>query len=132
MQLSPEMEKQYNEFLDEERAYVSEGRWDQFPVGSRLFIGFTHSLHAIYTLSNPSTGNIPAEKVTKRDIFSIFHKHGKLAQISIKQAFGFVQFLDVAACNRALQTEQAMTVRGRKIRGFPRNFHYVLHAADYG
>lgn len=62
------------------------------------------------------SGNLPTEKVTKRDIFHLFHKHGKLAQISIKQAYGFVQFLDSGACQRALQIEQGVQIRGRKMR----------------
>jgi len=61
-------------------------------------------------------GNLPTEKVTKRDIFHRFYKHGKLAQISIKQAYGFVQFLDAESCRRALDAEQGQTVRGRKMR----------------
>ncbi len=63
-----------------------------------------------------AVGNLPTEKVTKRDLFHIFHKHGKLAQVSIKQAYGFVQFLDSGACYRALQDEQGQSVRGRKMR----------------
>jgi len=35
----PEIQKLYDEFLAEERTYVTEGQWDRFPVGSRLFIG---------------------------------------------------------------------------------------------
>ena len=61
-------------------------------------------------------GNLPTEKVTKRDLFHIFHRHGKLAQISIKQAYGFVQFLEAAACYEALSSEQGVAIRGRKIR----------------
>ena len=62
------------------------------------------------------TGNLPTEKVTKRDLFYIFHKYGKLAQVSIKQAYGFIQFHDSAACYRALDLEQGQEVRGRKMR----------------
>jgi len=61
-------------------------------------------------------GNLPTEKVTKRDLFRIFHKHGRLAQISIKQAYGFVQFLDQSSCASALRHEQGSSVRGRKMR----------------
>jgi RNA recognition motif-containing protein len=64
-------------------------------------------------------GNLPTERVTKRDLFHVFHKYGKLAQISIKQAYGFIQFLDAAACYQALQAEQGGVVRGRKIRMCP-------------
>lgn len=65
------------------------------------------------------SGNLPTEKVTKRDLFHVFHKHGKLAQISIKQAYGFIQFLEAQACYRALQAEQGQPVRGRRLRMIP-------------
>ncbi|KAL1854248.1 nuclear polyadenylated RNA-binding protein 3 [Paecilomyces lecythidis] len=94
----PEVQKKYDEFLHDERVYVTEGLWDRFPPGSRLFVG-----------------NLPTERVTKRDLFHLFHKYGKLAQISIKQAYGFIQFLDSGACYQALQAEQGGIVRGRKI-----------------
>jgi RNA recognition motif-containing protein len=64
-------------------------------------------------------GNLPTEKVTKRDLFHIFHNHGKLAQISLKQAYGFVQFLEASACSDALIKEQGASIRGRKIRKPP-------------
>lgn len=67
-------------------------------------------------IADHDTGNLPSEKVSKQDIFSVFHKYGKLAQISIKQAYGFVQYLDAAACSNALQSEQGVPIRGRKIR----------------
>ncbi|KAK2763787.1 hypothetical protein FQN54_009404 [Arachnomyces sp. PD_36] len=89
----PEVQKKYDKFLHDERIYVTEGLWDRFPHGSRLFIG-----------------NLPTERVTKRDLFHLFHKYGKLAQISIKQAYGFVQFLDSGACRKALQVEQGGTI----------------------
>lgn len=61
-------------------------------------------------------GNLPTEKVTKRDIFHRFYRHGQLAQISIKQAYGFVQFLYAESCAQALRAEQGQQVRGRKMR----------------
>lgn len=94
----PEVQKKYDEFLHDERIYVTEGLWDRFPMGSRLFVG-----------------NLPTERVTKRDMFHIFHKYGKLAQISIKQAYGFIQFLEASSCHAALGVEQGAVVRGRKI-----------------
>jgi hypothetical protein len=66
--------------------------------------------------SNTVLGNLPTEKVTKRDIFHRFYRHGRLAQISIKQAYGFVQFLDCESCRRALDAEQGQAVRGKKMR----------------
>jgi hypothetical protein len=49
----PEVNKKYEEFLDQERRYVTEGQWDQFPMGSRLFIG-KGDLHLCATQSNGS------------------------------------------------------------------------------
>ncbi|CBF76287.1 hypothetical protein AN5009.2 [Aspergillus nidulans FGSC A4] len=94
----PEVQKKYDAFLHDERVYVTEGLWDRFPYGSRLFVG-----------------NLPTERVTKRDLFHIFHSYGKLAQISIKQAYGFIQFLEASSCKRALEGEQGAIVRGRKV-----------------
>ncbi|KAK7527973.1 putative arginine/serine-rich splicing factor [Phyllosticta citriasiana] len=110
----PEVQKLYDEFLQDERVYVTEGQWDKFPPNSRLFIGGL--LKRPDSCGPPDhAGNLPTEKVTKRDLFHLFHRHGKLAQISIKQAYGFVQFLDAEACLGALQAEQGQPVRGRKI-----------------
>lgn len=96
---TPEIQRLYDNFLNEERRYVTEGNWEQFPYGSRLFVG-----------------NLSSERVTKRDIFHVFHTYGALAQISIKQAYGFVQFLETGPCQRALQTEEGKIIRGKKIR----------------
>ncbi|KEF62053.1 uncharacterized protein A1O9_00025 [Exophiala aquamarina CBS 119918] len=96
--MSPETQAKYDQFLEDERRYVTEGIWDKFPLGSRLFVG-----------------NLPSEKVTKRDLFFTFHKHGRLAQISIKQAYGFVQYLEASSCAAALASEQGVEIRGRKV-----------------
>ncbi|GAB7352190.1 hypothetical protein MBLNU459_g2667t1 [Dothideomycetes sp. NU459] len=95
---TPETQRLYDNFLGEERRYVTEGNWEQFPYGSRLFVG-----------------NLSSERVTKRDIFHVFHTYGALAQISIKQAYGFVQFLETGPCQKALQAEEGKTIRGKKI-----------------
>ena len=39
-----EVQKVYDEFLDNERMYVTEGLWDRFPLNSRLFIGMCMTL----------------------------------------------------------------------------------------
>ncbi|KAF4631319.1 hypothetical protein G7Y89_g6819 [Cudoniella acicularis] len=65
--------------------------------------------------SPKSACNLPSEKLTKRDLFHVFHKYGRLAQISIKQAYGFIQFHDASACYAALDQEQGVEVRGRKM-----------------
>ena len=58
--------------------------------------------------------NIPSERITKRDLFHRFYKHGRLAQISIKQAYGFVQYHLADDCKKALEAEQGVEIRGRK------------------
>ncbi|KAF2768511.1 hypothetical protein EJ03DRAFT_328173 [Teratosphaeria nubilosa] len=93
-----EVQAKYDRFLELERGYVSEGKWEQFPPGSRLFVG-----------------NLSSEKVTKRDIYHIFHWYGELAQISIKQAYGFVQFLRTEDCVKALHAEQGTWIRDKRI-----------------
>ena len=35
----PDVERQYEDYLHDEEIYVSEGTWDRFPQGSRLFVG---------------------------------------------------------------------------------------------
>lgn len=82
-------------------------------------------------MADLGSGNLPTEKVHKRDLFYIFHKHGRLAQVSIKQAYGFVQFLDADACYRALQAEQGSSVRGRKMREFCSEPTEVDHADSF-
>jgi RNA recognition motif-containing protein len=67
-------------------------------------------------LTTIALGNLPTEKVSKRDVFRRFSRYGKLAQISLKQAYGFVQFLSVDACSRAKEAEQDMPIKGRKMR----------------
>lgn len=94
-----ETQQAYDLFLEAERTYVMEGAWERFPAGSRLFLG-----------------NLSSERVTKRDLFHVFHKYGKLAQLSIKSNYGFAQFLVANDCFRALQHEQDISIRGRKIR----------------
>ena len=64
----------------------------------------------------PSAGNLSQEKVSKRDVFDLFHTFGRLAQISLKSAYGFVQYHNVAEAQAAMQHLQGADVRGRKIR----------------
>lgn len=40
----PEVQREYDEFLHNERIYVTEGVWDRFPAGARLFVGKCYSL----------------------------------------------------------------------------------------
>ncbi|KAI1149106.1 hypothetical protein F4825DRAFT_464373 [Nemania diffusa] len=91
-------QQQWDTFLQEERRYVSEAKWDRFPDGSRLFIG-----------------NLSSERASKREVFNIFSKYGRLAQISLKQAYGFVQYHEVAEGQAAMDNLQGMEIRGKKI-----------------
>ena len=98
---SPDLdpEQAYQDFLRAEANYVAEGSWDRFPQGSRLFVG-----------------NLFTEKVSKRMIWDLFSQYGTLAQISMKNAYGFAQFVDPASCSRAMMSEEGTELGGRKIR----------------
>jgi len=61
-------------------------------------------------------GNLFTERVSKRDIFYVFQKYGKLAQLSMKSAYGFVQFHNAESCFQAMQNEEGTEIQGRKIR----------------
>ncbi|KAL6893150.1 hypothetical protein HDV57DRAFT_224593 [Trichoderma longibrachiatum] len=91
-------QRQWDQFMADERQYMSEAKWDRFPEGSRIFIG-----------------NLSSDKVSKRDVFDIFHKYGRLAQISLKSAYGFVQYHTVEEGHNALEHLQGMEVKGRRI-----------------
>ena len=61
-------------------------------------------------------GNLFTEKVSKRHLFDVFSKYGRLAQISMKNAYGFVQFVDPGCSNRAMLAEEGVELGGRRIR----------------
>ena len=42
-----EVQEQYDRFLHDERNYVTEGVWDRFPPGSRLFVGTRYSIRNV-------------------------------------------------------------------------------------
>lgn len=94
----PEIEKAFEDFLHDEANYTSQGQWEKFPPGSRLFVG-----------------NLFTERVSKRDLFYTFSRYGRLAQISMKSAYGFIQYVQAEDCHRAMQSEQGIQIKGRKI-----------------
>ncbi|KAK9458024.1 hypothetical protein V1511DRAFT_464947 [Dipodascopsis uninucleata] len=96
--MSAQEEEVFEQFLRDEADYVSRGDWDLFPTGSRLFIG-----------------NLPTDILTKKHMFRIFYRFGTLAQISLKQAYGFVQFLNAEDCAKAIEVEQGVPIQGRKM-----------------
>lgn len=97
-----EYQRMWDQFMADERQYMSEAKWDRFPEGSRIFIG-----------------NLSSDKVSKRDVFDIFHRYGRLAQISLKSAYGFVQYHTVDEGQRAIDQLQDSEVKGRRIRKLP-------------
>ncbi|KAJ4388120.1 nuclear polyadenylated RNA-binding protein 3 [Gnomoniopsis smithogilvyi] len=92
------IQQTYDEFLADERKAMAEAKWERFPEGSRIFIG-----------------NLSQERVSKRDVFELFHQHGRLAQISLKSAYGFVQYYTTAEAQSAMNGLQGAEVKGRKI-----------------
>ncbi|KAI2607839.1 hypothetical protein GGR54DRAFT_403742 [Hypoxylon sp. NC1633] len=90
--------QQWETFIEEERRYLSDAKWDQFPEGSRLFIG-----------------NLSSDRVSKKEVFDIFSSYGRLAQISLKQAYGFVQYHSFDEGRAAIDHLQGKDVQGRKI-----------------
>ncbi|KAI0160146.1 hypothetical protein GGR57DRAFT_408402 [Xylariaceae sp. FL1272] len=96
---SPSAQKQrWENFLQDERKYVSEAKWDRFPDGSRIFVG-----------------NLSSERVSKREVFDVFSPFGRLAQISLKQAYGFVQYHTAAEGQAAMRSLQGIKIKGRQI-----------------
>ncbi|KKY30952.1 putative rna-binding protein [Diaporthe ampelina] len=94
----PGLQQTYDEFLADERKHMSEAKWERFPDGSRIFIG-----------------NLSQERVSKRDVFELFHQYGRLAQISLKSAYGFVQYHTNTDAQAAMNALQGAEVKGRKI-----------------
>lgn len=106
----------YDEFLTEERKNMADAKWERFPDGSRIFIGQFHSAPARrQSVANKSLGNLSQERVSKRDVFDLFHRYGRLAQISLKSAYGFVQYHTVAEAQAAITNLQGIEVKGRNI-----------------
>jgi len=107
----------YERFLADERRYMTEAKWEKFPDGSRIFIG--KPLRPVCKLGPTqltNAGNLSQERVSKRDVFDLFHKYGRLAQISLKSAYGFVQYHNTQDAQGAMQNLQGAEVKGRRIR----------------
>jgi RNA recognition motif-containing protein len=112
-----EYQRQWDQFLADERQYMSEAKWDRFPEGSRIFIGTRSASGASKNGAHIfSTGNLSSDKVSKRDVFDLFHRFGRLAQISLKSAYGFVQYHSVEEGRRAMENLQGIEIKGRRIR----------------
>ncbi|KAK4642463.1 nuclear polyadenylated RNA-binding protein 3 [Podospora bellae-mahoneyi] len=88
----------WDTFVNDERTYTSEQNWDRFPEGARIFVG-----------------NLSSDRVSKKEVFAVFSKYGRLAQISMKSAYGFVQYHNVSEAQAALEACQDMELGGRRI-----------------
>ncbi|KAI0968458.1 hypothetical protein F4678DRAFT_200406 [Xylaria arbuscula] len=88
----------WDNFRQEEKKYVSEAEWNQFPEGSRIFIG-----------------NLASERIHQRDVFGIFSDYGHLAQVSIKQGFGFAQYRTAAEGQDAIDHLQGIELGGKRL-----------------
>lgn len=62
------------------------------------------------------TGNLSSDKVSKRDVFDLFYRYGRLAQISLKSAYGFVQYHTAEEGRGAMENLQGTEIKGRRIR----------------
>ncbi|KAK4154411.1 hypothetical protein C8A00DRAFT_42839 [Chaetomidium leptoderma] len=92
----------WDQFQADEKRYTSEAKWERFPEGSRIFIG-------------DGVGNLSSERVSKREVFEVFHTFGRLAQISLKSAYGFVQYHTIDEGHAAMQGAQGIELGGRRI-----------------
>ena len=114
-----QLQHAWDQFIADERQYMSEAKWDRFPEGSRIFIGTRSASGAAKDGAHIfSTGNLSSDKVSKRDVFDMFHAFGRLAQISLKSAYGFVQYHTPEEGRRAIDALEGAEVKGRRIREF--------------
>lgn len=110
------LQQTYDDFLADERKAMAEAKWERFPEGSRIFIGkLVCRLCMLAIFIDHCAGNLSQERVSKRDVFELFHQHGRLAQISLKSAYGFVQYYTTAEAQSAMNGLQGAEVKGRKI-----------------
>lgn len=95
--MTPEERKAYDDFLELE---VQNPVWNtEFPDNLRLFVG-----------------NLPANTITKEDLFRIFSQYGDLAEISIKGGYGFVQFRTAEACADCMKGEANVPLHNKIMR----------------
>ncbi|KAB5542682.1 RNA recognition domain-containing protein [Coniochaeta sp. 2T2.1] len=93
-----QLQQAWELFQEDEKRYLTEAKWERFPENSRIFIG-----------------NLSNERVSKREVFDLFHRFGRLAQISLKSAYGFVQYHLAEDAEAAMQSAQGAEMGGRRI-----------------
>lgn len=97
--MTPEEEQEYAEFIERENYYLNLQNWDEFPDKLRLFIG-----------------NLPANTISKQDLFRIFSKYGEVIQIAIKAGYGFAQFRTGEACLECIKGETDIPLHNKILR----------------
>lgn len=96
---TPEEEQEYADFIERENYYLNLQNWDEFPDKLRLFIG-----------------NLPANTISKQDLFRIFSKYGEVIQIAIKAGYGFAQFRTGEACLECIKGETNIPLHNKILR----------------
>lgn len=97
--MTPEEEQAYDDFIKKETYYMGLLNWDEFPDKLRLFIG-----------------NLPANTISKQDLFRIFSQYGEVIQIAIKAGYGFVQFRTAEACLECIKGETGVPLHNKIMR----------------
>lgn len=97
--MTREEEDAYQEFIKTESYYMKTQKWDEFPDKLRLFIG-----------------NLPANTISKQDLFRIFSQYGEVVQISIKAGFGFAQFRTAEQCLACIKGESDVPLHNKIMR----------------
>lgn len=89
---------EYEKFLSKE-AQITTRDMDSLPDNLRLFIG-----------------NLPANTITKEDLYRIFSQYGEIVQISIKAGYGFVQYRTDEACAESIKGETDVPLHNKYMR----------------
>lgn len=90
--------KAYDKFLDLESRHDWHSK-EGFPENLRLFVG-----------------NLPANTISKEDLFRIFSQYGEVVEISIKGGYGFVQFMTAEACAECIKGETNVPLHNKTMR----------------
>uniref|UniRef100_A0A060TC81 ARAD1D37554p n=1 Tax=Blastobotrys adeninivorans TaxID=409370 RepID=A0A060TC81_BLAAD len=96
---TPQEQQAYDQYLKDEEDF-NRGVLDpnQFEYGSRMFLG-----------------NLPTDRITKKQLFLVYNQYGRIAQITTKQAYGFIQFFTVEACKKAMEIDSTQPLMGNRI-----------------
>lgn len=95
MPMTQNERERYAEYLRGENKITE---MSNLPPKSRLFIG-----------------NLPLKNVSKEDLFRIFSPYGRIVQINIKNAFGFIQFKNPQSVRDAIECESNESNFGKKL-----------------